>query len=277
MEVTSTEVQNNFGQYLKFSYFEDIIVTKSGKKAAVISRYSEKTGEKPVAGRIISQGGKEETDGDGYGKNDASKNDASINSAASVVRETAETYDLKKSGITYEAFLKLSESGENRYEYIDGDVYLLASPIYEHQYIITEVLNIMYQWFKGKKCRPLTAPFDITLSGRETGNDKNVVQPDIVVICDMKNINKKGRYTGTPSLVVEVLSEFTRSKDMIKKLDLYAGSGINEYWIIDPDSRQLLLYRFIKGGISECRTFRSNETVVSLHFVGLEFKLDSIF
>jgi len=127
MVITSTEAQNNFGQYLKLAAYEDIIVTKNGKKAVIIKRYDK------------------EADSD-------------------KVCEALEAYDWSSSKITYEEFLKLSEESDNRYEYIDGEVYLLASPTYEHQNIIVEILNIMYQWFKGKKCRPLTAPFDVTLT-----------------------------------------------------------------------------------------------------------------
>ena len=32
MEVSSTKIQNNFGKYLKFSQFEDIVVTRNDKR-----------------------------------------------------------------------------------------------------------------------------------------------------------------------------------------------------------------------------------------------------
>jgi len=41
MEISSTEAQNNFGRYLKLAQFEDIIVTKNGKKVVVIKHYEE--------------------------------------------------------------------------------------------------------------------------------------------------------------------------------------------------------------------------------------------
>jgi len=240
MEVTSTEVQNNFGQYLKFSIYEDIIVTKNGKKVAVIRSYDR------------------ETKGD-------------------VIFENAETYNSGGYGMTYEEFIKFSEQSENRYEYIDGKVYLLSSPSFEHQAIIMEISNIMYQWFKGKKCRPLTAPFDVTLKRKDDEENINVVQPDMVVICDTENVTEKGRYMGVPSLVLEVLSESTRSKDMLKKLDLYANSGVNEYWIVNPFSREVYLYFFSEGGISEYRVFREKDVVQSVFFKGLEVSLEQIF
>ena len=238
MEISSTEVQNNFGQYLKLAQFEDIIVTKNGKKAVVIKPYEESA------------------------------------VGCSAVAERAESYDWKNEKISYEDFLKLSEESENRYEYIDGEVYLLSSPSYDHQNIIVEMLNVFYNYFKGKKCRPLTAPFDVTLTKEK---DKNVVQPDIIVICDTVNINEKGRYTGVPTLVVEVLSASTQKKDMLKKLNLYLCSGIEEYWIVNPMRKEVYTYCFAEQDIKDYRAHKTAEAVESMTFEGLEISLRQIF
>lgn len=238
MEVPSTEVQNNFGQYLKFAQYEDVIVTRNGKRIAVI-KSCEETGPKP-----------------------------------SFIAESVTVYGSEQVKISYEDFIKLSEASENRYEYIDGEVYLLASPSYNHQRIIVELLSIMYQWFKGKKCRPLTAPFDVTLL---KDDNKNVVQPDIVVICDTENVNEKGRYNGTPTLVVEVLSEATRSKDMLKKLNLYIHSGVREYWIVNPFNKEIYIYYYEDQDIKDYRTYKGNDTAQSVMFQGLEVVLDQVF
>lgn len=238
MEISSTEAQNNFGRYLKLLQFEDIIITKNGKKVALIQPY-----EKP--GKAVSK-----------------------------VAENAQSYTLPSEKITYEDFLNLSETSENRYEYIDGEVYLLASPSYEHQSIIMELANVMYNYFKAKKCRPLTAPFDVTLT---VDDNKNVVQPDIIVICDTENINEKSRYTGTPSLALEVLSETTQKKDMLKKLNLYLHAGIEEYWIVNPFRKEVYLYCFAEQDIREYRVYKSAETLESVIFEGLSVPLDQLF
>jgi len=238
MEISSTEAQNNFGRYLKLAQFEEIIVTKNGKKAVVIKPYEEP--------------------------------EKSSSSAA----EKAEAYDWQTEKISFEDFLKLSEESENRYEYIDGEVYLLASPSYDHQSIVMEIANVMYNWFKGKKCRPLTAPFDVTLSKDE---NHNVVQPDIIVICDTESINVKGGYTGVPTLVVEVLSESTRQKDLLKKLNLYFSGGIKEYWIVSPFSKEVYLYCFEEQDIKDYRAYKGTETAQSITFEGLEIPLEQIF
>lgn len=238
MEITSTEAQNNFGRYLKLAQFEEIIVTKNGKRAAVIIQYTEQEQN------------------------------------FSIVAEKAEAYDWRNEKISYEDFLKLTEESEKRYEYIDGEVYMLASPSYDHQSIVMEISNMMYNWFKGKKCRPLTAPFDIILT---IDDNKNVVQPDIMVICDTENINEKGRYTGIPTLVVEVLSDSTRQKDMLKKLNLYFQSSVKEYWIVNPLRKEVYVYCFENQDIKEYRVFKGNEKAQSMAFESLEIPLEQMF
>jgi Uma2 family endonuclease len=42
-----------------------------------------------------------------------------------------------------------------------------------------------------------------------------------------------------PTLVVEVLSEATRGRDLVVKRALYLELGVNEYWIVDPDNRTI--------------------------------------
>lgn len=238
MEVSSTEVQNNFGCYLKLAQFEEIIVTKNGKKAAVIKGYTKR--EKDSA----------------------------------IIAEKAGVYDWPSEKIAYEDFLRLTEESENRYEYIDGEVYLLASPSYNHQSIVMEIANVMYNWFKGKGCQPLTAPFDVTLT---KDGEKNVVQPDLMVICDTENINEKGRYTGIPTMVIEVLSETAQQKDMVRKLNVYFFGGVKEYWIVNPLRKEIYLYCFDDEDIKEYRVYKGVEKAESMTFPGLEVSLEQIF
>ncbi len=238
MEITSTEAQNNFGRYLKLAQFEDVVVTKNGKSIAVIKA-------------VICN------------ESDNFK-----------VAEKADKYYTHNSKLSYEEFLKLSEASQHHYEYIDGEVYLLASPSFMHQSIVMEISNTMYLYFKDRKCIPLTAPFDVNLLKDE---NKNVVQPDILVICDTERINDNGKYTGIPSLVVEILSESTRNKDMLKKLDLYLSGGVSEYWIVNPFSKEIYVYYAEDREIKDYKVYKGNEIVNSIMFDTLKLQLDQVF
>ena len=187
MHITSTQAQNNFGKYLRIaSGMEEVVITKNGRDIVKLISCVE-----PLAG--------------GH--------------AERVAEEAVNYLYNGNNRISYEAFLEMTENSDLRYELIDGEVYLLASPVYAHQIAVGELSRLFGNWFQDKPCRVLTAPFDVTLKLSE--QNINVVQPDVMVICDPEQVNQKGKYEGIPSLVVEVLSPSTRRKDMLKKLDLY--------------------------------------------------------
>ena len=96
--------------------------------------------------------------------------------------------------ISYEEYMDLVNSSDQRYELIDGEVYFLASPSVQHQLVVGKIAWHFNNYFRGKSCRPLTAPLDIRLHGFATKfeEDPNVVQPDIVVICDREKVSEAG-------------------------------------------------------------------------------------
>lgn len=108
----------------------------------------------------------------------------------SLLAEEAVDYETHEGRVTYEEFLELVEASDQRFELIDGVIYNLASPSYEHQYAVREIFGTFYNWFKQKKCIPLTSPFDVTLFKAQ--DNICVVQPDIIIICDQDNMDKKG-------------------------------------------------------------------------------------
>lgn len=237
MKVPSTEVQNNFGKYLKIAVeLEDVIITRNGREVAKLVPCEQST--------VVSE-------------------------------EAANHIFNNRWKLSYEEFLKMVENSDLRYEYIDREVYLLASPVYNHQVAVSEIHNTFCNWFKGKKCRPLTSPFDVTLKKSES--NINVVQPDIIVICDTDKIDGSGKYQGVPTLVVEVLSKSTKTKDMLKKLDLYMKSGVKEYWLVDPDKKEVTVYTFNKYEIEDRNTYIGDMIAKSIIFSGLEVKLADIF
>ena len=85
------------------------------------------------------------------------------------------------------------------------------------------------------------SPVDVRLDC----DDKTMVQPDVVLLCDQGKIMKWG-IMGAPDFVLEVLSASTKRKDCIKKLDKYMEAGVKEYWMIDPYQRKLIVYEFEK-------------------------------
>lgn len=131
--------------------------------------------------------------------------------------------------------------GEQRVELIDGIIYVLEAPGFVHQQIAGELLYAMKSFIrKNGGGIPLSSPIDVRLDC----DDKTMVQPDLIILCDKDKVRHWG-IMGAPDFVLEILSPATRKKDCTKKLQKYADAGVREYWILDPDKKILLTYDFI--------------------------------
>ena len=158
-----------------------------------------------------------------------------------MVHEPAATYhtDGRKDqgGYTIEDYFSLPE--EKRAELIDGVFYDMASTSVIHQLIAEQIFVQLNSFLRKKKasCVPCIAPVDVQLDC----DDRTMVQPDVLVVCDREKIQKSGIF-GAPDFVAEILSKATRRKDMVVKLAKYAQAGVREYWLIDPDKQNVLVY-----------------------------------
>jgi Uma2 family endonuclease len=150
----------------------------------------------------------------------------------------------KNKTYTYTDYMKYPE-GE-RIEIIDGHIYdMAAAPSRIHQKIIIELAVEIRNYIKANKgdCEVYPAPFDVILKNddEELSNSKNIVQPDISVICDKNKLTDKG-CTGAPDMIIEVVSPYNPNSDYIRKLNLYDQYKVREYWIINPIKETILVY-----------------------------------
>lgn len=132
---------------------------------------------------------------------------------------------------------------EQRVELIDGVIYVMEAPYIVHQDIAGIVHMSIYEYIRKNKgkCKVFEAPVDVRLCRDE----KTMVQPDVLVICDRNKITGR-RIEGAPDFVLEIISESTQKKDMGIKLIKYREAGVREYWIIDPYKKALRIYNFSK-------------------------------
>ena len=76
--------------------------------------------------------------------------------------------------------------------------------------------------------------------------ESTVVQPDLCVICDESKLDARG-CSGSPDLMVEILSPNNSKHDVHTKFNLYQEAGVNEYWIIVPNDKLILVYTLVNG------------------------------
>ncbi|MGE5558063.1 MAG: type II toxin-antitoxin system prevent-host-death family antitoxin [Bacillota bacterium] len=240
--ITATELKQNLGKYMNFvEQQNDVVITKNGTKIARLTPYV--------------------TDIEQY----------------FTIRERALDYQYGGKKVSYEEFMEIYEKSTLRMEFINGEIYLLASPDIRHQEMLGRLYVRFNEYFKGKKCRVFLAPFDVHFRKKDI-KEPDVMQPDVLVACDLEtNVTEKGRYMGTPTLVVEILSDGTRTKDMIDKLNTYMLSGVKEYWIIDQKQENIMIYGFENHEIDRYKTYEKGEFARSLVFQGLSADVGELY
>lgn len=139
---------------------------------------------------------------------------------------------------TVEMLEALPDDG-NRYEIIDGELFVSPGPAWRHQRAVTEMLFLMKVYLKLHRIGlVLTAPADVDFDRR------NVVEPDIFVTPLVGGREPSAfNEVGSLLLAIEILSPSTARLDRTRKRDLYRCFRVPEYWIVDVDSRLIERWR----------------------------------
>ena len=158
-----------------------------------------------------------------------------------------------------------------RAELIDGRLFYMQSPTSAHQNIIGELYFATRLFIKEKNgtCQPFMAPLDVQLDC----DDKTMIQPDFMIICDREKV-WEDRIYGAPDFVVEVLSPSTRKRDTDLKLLKYRNAGVREYWIVDLEKERIICYFFEEDGLMPNIYTFQNEVPVRIYDGELKIRLE---
>lgn len=179
---------------------------------------------------------------------------------------------------TYKDYLTYNEC--ERIEIMDGQIYNMSpAPSRVHQEIISALVIEIGNYIKSHNgpCKVYPAPFDVILKKDDENliNSKNVVQPDISVICDKSKLTDKG-CTGSPDMIVEVISPYNPSNDYVRKLNLYEQFKVKEYWIVNPMKKNVLVYTLTDNGYDSPNSYTFNDKIKVNIYGDLEIDFSSI-
>ena len=178
---------------------------------------------------------------------------------------------LPHSGLTVRDLDRFPED-DNRYEIIDGDLYVSPLPSYPHQQAVTELTRVLANHVRQHSLGQIfCAGLKVVLDER-TG-----VGPDLVFIsvARMTEMKRDGFY-GPPDLAVEVLSSKPRLDRKIK-FDKYAQAGVPHYWIIDPDKHILHAYMLESSTYQLHCEVTGNQNFEPILFPGLSIALGELW
>jgi Uma2 family endonuclease len=146
--------------------------------------------------------------------------------------------------ITLDDFVAALEAGDERLEFVNGEIVAMTAAPLEHGLIAQSVATSMSVQLRGRPCRVVSQG---TLVGRT--EDENAFIPDVAVYCGEP---RRQRVRGTdrllnPVVIVEVLSPSTAGYDRGQKWESYRGiPTLQDYLLVTQDAPRV--ERFTRHG-----------------------------
>jgi Uma2 family endonuclease len=167
--------------------------------------------------------------------------------------------------LTFEEYLAYDDGTDTRYELANGE--LIAMPLESEQN--NEISRTLLFEFAKHVSSPLIAHKDteIEVSGRRA----TCRISDLLIHTEESKaaLYQTSRATITfemspPALVVEVVSpgHTNRVRDYRYKHTEYAGRGISEYWIVDPEECKITVCKWVEGQYED-NVFSGNDRIQS--------------
>ena len=187
-------------------------------------------------------------------------------------------------GFTYADYL--TWNFKERIELIRGKIFKMSqAPTTFHQRISVNIVSKMLIFLEGKKCKLFYAPVDVRLKGKPFRKKKlrddeitTVVQPDIIVVCDEEKLKDIRSIDGAPEFIVEILSPGNTKTEIKYKFDLYEENGVEEYWVVYPEYKQIHVYLLNeKEEYGKPVIYEDNENINPVVLKGLSIATNEIF
>ena len=160
-----------------------------------------------------------------------------------------------------------------RYELYDGEVIVVPAPMPRHQLVTLRISHLLLDFAKASGGLALASPIDIAFT------EHDVLQPDVVLFrrerrsqIDMMEVIRIA-----PDLAVEIVSRSTEARDRGRKMQMFAGFGVGEYWVVDPVRNVLEIYQLQRGGYVLAAVCSEKDHVDSPTLTGLSFDVSRVF
>ena len=173
---------------------------------------------------------------------------------------------------TYDELVAVMPETNQPHELWDGELIMAPAPFFSHQKIALRFYRELDDWVAARQLGEVIAsPIDMVLSPHR------VVQPDVAFIAKERLNIIQHAIMGPADLVAEVVSLGGRNRDRIEKRDLYEQYGVQEYWIIDPESETVEVLTLERGRYELAMRSHAGEIASSPSLPGFEMVVGRLF
>lgn len=171
--------------------------------------------------------------------------------------------------------LDLMPDDGNRYEVIEGEIFMSRAPGLTHQLISGNLFAEFKFYLRQNPIGQVIATPGVIF------NKYNGVIPDIVFVSNKRRdeIASTERITGAPDIVIEIISPGAENeqRDRVIKRRLYSKFTVEEYWVVYPKSRTVEIYRLQGLALELVATLTEQDEITSPLMPGFSCGVAGIF
>ncbi len=148
----------------------------------------------------------------------------------------------EKLAMTPEEFLEWETLQDERYEFVDGEVFCHAGARKSHNLVAGNIFGALHTFLKGSPCTAFISDMKLRVDAADA-----FFYPDVMVTCDERDA-RADLQLEHPTLIVEVLSDSTAAYDLGRKFEYYRLiPELQEYLLIEPERQRIYHYRKSSG------------------------------
>ncbi len=180
----------------------------------------------------------------------------------------------EKRVVSKETYFKMLASSEDKMEYVDGEIVMMAGGAKNHTTIVD---NVYFQLRSNQgKCRAWSSEAGVSIS-----NLNRYYFPDVSVVCDDKSqFNEEANIAQllNPCLLVEVVSASSSDRDRTEKFRAYRQlESFKEYILIDSRSYLVDVFYRESSEYWHFRSYTQPEQLVKIHTLGIELPVSLFY
>lgn len=173
------------------------------------------------------------------------------------------------------ADLEAMPDDENRYELFEGELFVSRSPSLSHQRVLINLATLIKIYLEQNPIGEVLPTPGVIF------DNFNSAIPDIVFISNQQvnNVGAEPHIHEAPELAIEIVSPGKENarRDREMKRQIYGKFGVKEYWIADPESRTLEIYRLKKRTLAPIATLAGEDEITSPVLPGSRCKINQVF
>jgi Uma2 family endonuclease len=159
------------------------------------------------------------------------------------------------------ADLDLLPDDGNRYELFEGELYVSRAPSLSHQRVLANLITLLNNYLAHQPVGEMFPTPGVIF------DTYNAAIPDVVFMnaAQMARVGAEAHIKEAPALAIEIVSPGGENarRDREVKRQVYGKFGVEEYWIADPESHSIEIYRLTQSTLVLSATLTGDDELTS--------------